>query len=416
MPDIRIGDLAEPRLTEGQRAAIAAAPPVAMTVAAVLDAARAVTGLSDFGAGDFRERLAIWLASYDEDRDLTALGRATLFGECVRYASARLRIEDLWRRHPEIAAVAIDRPIMVAGLPRSGTTHLVNILAADPRLRSTPLWETMEPIPGPDDVGDPDPRRERTAAMWGAFEEMLPLMPAMHEMAPDHVHEDIELQGPDFSSYLPEWLSRPARWRDHYLASDQTPHYAYARRVMQALSWLKGPARWVVKSPPHMENLPALVAVHPTAIVPVTHRDPIAVLQSAITMIAYGDRIRRARQDLPGLAAWWIDRIEALLRRCVRDRDAVPAARSIDILFHDYMADQKATVAKVYALAELEMTPEAEARIDHFLAANPRNKRGRVAYDLAGDFGVDVGAVRERFAFYYHRFPVRKEAVPGERL
>ncbi|ABQ69647.1 hypothetical protein Swit_3301 [Rhizorhabdus wittichii RW1] len=416
MPDIRIDDLAEPRLTERQRAAIDAAPPVTMTVEAVLGAARAATGLSDFGAGDFRERLAIWLASYDEDRDLGALGRATLFGECVRYAVARLRIEDLWRRHPEIAAVAIDRPIMVAGLPRSGTTHLVNILAADPRLRSTPLWETMEPIPGPDDIGDRDQRRARTAAMWGGFEEMLPLMPAMHEMAPDHVHEDIELQGPDFSSYLPEWLSRPARWRDHYLASDQTPHYAYARRVMQALSWLKGPARWVVKSPPHMENLPALAAVHPTAIVPVTHRDPVAVLQSAITMIAYGDRIRRVRQDLPALAAWWIDRIEVLLRRCVRDRDAVPAARSIDILFHDYMADQKATVAKVYALAELEMTPEAEARIDHFLAANPRNKHGRVAYDLAGDFGVDVGAVRERFAFYYDRFPVRKEAVPGERL
>ena len=149
---------------------------------------------------------------------------------------------------------------------------------------------------------------------------------------------------------------------------------------------------------------------------PVTHRDPIAVLQSAITMIAYGDRIRRVRQDLPALAAWWIDRIEVLLRRCVRDRDAVPAARSIDILFHDYMADQKATVAKVYALADLEMTSEAEARIDHFLAANPRNKHGRVAYDLAGDFGVDVGAVRERFAFYYDRFPVRKEAVLGERL
>lgn len=416
MHDIRIDDLADPRLTERQQGAIDAAPPVTMAVAGVLDAARAATGLSDFGAGDFRERLAIWLASFDEDRDLTALGRATMFGECVRYASARLRIEDLWRRHPEIAAVEIDRPIMVAGLPRSGTTHLVNILAADPRLRSTPLWETMEPIPGPDDVGDPDPRRERTAAMWGAFEETLPLMPAMHEMAPDHVHEDIELQGPDFSSYLPEWMSRPVRWRDHYLATDQTPHYAYAKRVMQALSWLKGPARWVVKSPPHMENLPALVAVHPTAIVPVTHRDPVAVLQSAITMIAYGDRIRRVRQDLPALAAWWIDRIEVLLRRCVRDRDVVPATRSIDILFHEYMADQKTTVARVYALADLEMTPEAEARIDHFLAANPRNKHGRVAYDLVGDFGIDVGAVRERFGFYYDRFPVRKEAVLGEKL
>jgi hypothetical protein len=416
MPDdIRIDDLADPRLTPQQQQAIEACPPVRMDMDAVLAAARAATGLSDFGAEDFRSRLALWLRSYDEDRDLTTLGRATLFGECIRYASARLRIEDLIRRHPEIEQVEIDRPIMVAGLPRSGTTHLVNILAADPRLRSTPLWETMEPIPGPDDVGDPDPRYVRTAQMWGAFEAMLPLMPAMHEMAPDHVHEDIELQGPDFSSYLPEWLSRPVAWRDHYLATDQTPHYAYAKRVMQALTWLKGPNRWVVKSPPHMENLPALIAVHPKAIVPVTHRDPVAVLQSAITMIAYGDRTRRVRQDLPGLAAWWIDRIEVLLRRCVRDRDAVPASQSIDILFHDYMADQKATVRRVYALADLEMTPEAEARIDHFLAANPRNKHGRVVYDLIGDFGVDVGALRERFAFYYDRFPVRREAVLGEK-
>ncbi|AHE54629.1 sulfotransferase family protein [Sphingomonas sanxanigenens] len=416
MPDaIHIDDLAEPRLTERQRAAIAGAPPVRFDVEAVLAAARAGTGLDDFGADDFRQRLGLWLASFDADADLTDLGRATVFGECVRYASTRLRLEDLLRRHSEIGQIAIDRPIMVAGLPRSGTTHLVNILAADPRLRSTPLWETMEPIPAPEDQGTPDPRYVRTAAMWGAFEETLPLMPAMHEMAPEHVHEDIELQGPDFSSYLPEWLSRPTAWRDHYLTADQTPHYAYAKRMMQALTWLKGPRRWVVKSPPHMENLPALIAVHPSAIVPITHRDPVAVLQSAITMIAYGDRIRRKRQDLPALAAWWIDRIEALLRRCVRDRDAIPAAQSIDILFHEYMADQKATVARVYAMAGLEMTPEAEARIDAFLAANPRNKHGRVVYDLIGDFGIDIGALRERFGFYYDRFPVARERVTGER-
>lgn len=411
---IRIDDLGAPRLTEAQRAAIAAPPPVAMDVEAVLAAARARTGLADFGAPDFRERLAVWLESFDEDAGLGPLGRATMFGECVRYAATRLRLEDLWRRHPEIATVEIDRPIMVAGLPRSGTTHLVNLLAADPRLRSTPLWETMEPVPGPDDIGDPDPRYVRTAQMWGGFETLLPLMPAMHEMAPEHVHEDIELQGPDFSSYLPEWQSRPARWRDYYYAHDQTPHYAYARRVMQALTWLRGPSRWVVKSPPHMENLGALIAVHPTAIVPVTHRDPVAVIQSAITMIAYGDRIRRTHVDLRQLADYWIERIERLLMACVHDRARVPASQSLDILFHEYMADQKGTVARVYALADLEMTPEAEARINAFLASNPRGKHGQVDYDLAGDFGIDIGALRERFAFYYDRFPVRQERVAGE--
>ncbi|MHB9879335.1 sulfotransferase family protein [Pacificimonas sp. ICDLI1SI03] len=413
---ILIDDLAHPELTRMQRDAIAAAPEVHMDVEAVLGAARAATGLRDFGEDDFKERLAVWLRSFDEDGGLGPLGRATLFGECVRYASTRLRIEDLFRRHPEIGEVDIDRPIMVAGLPRSGTTHLVNILATDPRLRSTPLWETMEPIPVPGEAGEPDPRHVRTREMWGGFEAVLPLMPAMHEMAPEHVHEDIELQGPDFSSYLPEWLSRPYRWRDYYDAHDQTPHYRYARRVMQALTWLRGPNRWVVKSPPHMENLPALMRVHPGAVVPITHRDPVAVLQSAITMLAYGDRIRRSRIDLTELAEYWIDRIERLLRACVRDRDVVPDDQSIDILFHEYMADQKATVARVYAKADLELTTEAEARIDGFLADNPRGKHGRVSYDLIGDFGVDIGAVRERFQFYYDRFPVKRETVKGERI
>lgn len=414
---IRIDDLAEPRLTDRQRAAIASAPAVTMDADAVLSAACEATGLDDFGSPDFRKRLQVWLDSFDEDAGLGQLGRATMFGECVRYATTRLRVEDLYRRHPEIEEVVIDRPIIIAGLPRSGTTHLVNILAADPRLRSMPLWEAMEPIPDPDEPLRPngeDPRHARIRQMWGAFEQTLPLMPAMHGMAPEHVHEDIELQGPDFSTYLPEWQSRPRRWRDYYLAHDQTPHYAYGKRVLKAMTWLAGPNRWVMKSPPHMENLGPLIATYPDASVVITHRDPVAVLQSALTMIAYGDRIRRERIDVQALAEYWIERIEILLRRCVRDRELLPASQSFDVLFHEYMADQKAAIKGVYELADLAITPDAGNRIDGFLADNPRSKHGRVIYDLAGDFGIDIAALRERFRFYYERFPVRQEPVAGE--
>lgn len=416
---IRITDLSNPELTDLQKAAIAHAPPVEMDADAVLAAARAATGLDDFGPADFRERLEVWLAAFDADKGLGPLGRAGMFGDCVRYASTRLRVEDLYRRHPEIANVVIDRPIVIAGLPRSGTTHLVNILAADPRLRSMPLWETMEPIPAPGDqptVPGEDPRYTRTREMWGQFEAILPLMPAMHEMAPDHVHEDIELQGADFSSYLPEWLSRPYAWRDYYVRHDQTPHYAYGKRVLKAMTWLKGPDRWVMKSPPHMENFGPLNATWPDATIIVTHRDPLAVIQSAITMLAYGDRIRRTLPlDLNELATYWIDRIEMLLKACVRDHHLLPESQSMDVLFHEYMADQKAVIRRAYAMADLELTPQAEASIDGFLAANPRGKHGQVAYDLAGDFGLDIGALRERFQFYYDRFPVRRERISGEK-
>ncbi|MGE8318152.1 MAG: sulfotransferase family protein [Comamonas sp.] len=414
---IHIDDLAAPRLTPLQQQAIAAAEPVTMSEEAVLAAARQATGLSDFGADDFRERLRIWLQSFDEDEGLGPLGRASLFADTVRHASARLRLEDLLQRHPEIREQRIDRPLIIAGLPRSGTTNLVNMLAADPRLRSMPLWETMEPIPAALDTpapGAPDPRVVRTSQMWGAFEALLPLMPAMHEMAPDHVHEDIELQGADFSSYLPEWTSRPHRWRDYYYAHDQTPHYAYGRRMLQALTWLKGPDRWVLKSPPHMENLRPLRATYPDATVVFTHRDPVAVLQSAITMIAYGDRIRRHSIDLRALASYWIDRVEHLLQACVRDRDVWPAAQSMDVRFDEYMADPQGVLARVYAMAGLPLTGETQARLNAYMDANPRGKHGRVAYDLHRDFGVDIAAVRERFGFYYQRFSVRPERVAGE--
>lgn len=415
---IRITDLARPELTEMQKGAIAAAEaagPLPLQVEAILAIARANTGLTDFGADDFKERLQVWLDSIEADKGLGPAGRAGLFGDCVRLASNRLRVEDTIRRHPEILDIRIDRPIMIAGLPRSGTTHLVNILSADPRLRSLPLWESMEPVPSPADAetvakGGEDPRLVRTREMWGGFEAILPLMPAMHEMTPEETHEDIELQEIDFASYILEWMCRAYPWQRHQYSHDQTPHYRYGKKVMQLLTWRKGPNRWVNKSPPHMENFGPLMSTYPDATVVVTHRDPVAVIQSAITMISYGDRLRRTSPiDIKETAEYWIGRVEHLLRACVRDRDLLPETRALDVLFHEYMADQKRTIRRIYEVSGFELTAEAEARIDAFLAANPRGKHGRVVYDLKGDFGVDPAALRERFQFYYDRFPVAHE-------
>lgn len=416
--DIRIADLASPVFSDLERQAMDSAPPVEMSEEHVLAAARQATGLESFGAADFRERLRIWLQSFDEDRGLNALGRAGALNQAIRYAAARLRVEDLMARHPEILGTEIDRPLIIAGLPRSGTTHLVNVLATHPELRSMPLWESMEPVPKSDELSfepnDTNPRYRRCVEMWHILTHVLAHWSAMHEMAPDHVHEEVELQCLDFASYMPEWLARVPRWQQYYFDRDQTPHYRYARRVLQAMTWLKGPNRWVMKSPPNMENLRAVFAVYPDARVIITHRDPVAVIQSTVTMLAYWDRIRRTSTDLPGLAAYWIRRLERLLSACVRDRDAMPAGQVQDVLFHEYMADQRATVERALRLAELPMTVEAERRLDDYLAANPRGRLGRVIYDLPRDFGVDVGALRRRFQFYYDRFAVERERVSGE--
>ncbi len=410
--DVRVHDLAAPELTAVQQAAIAAAPAVSLSVDAVLAAATARTALHDFGADDFRERLAVWLAAADEDAELNALGRATVFGNAVRVLSNRLRLEALLRQHPEIHDVELRRPIIIAGLPRSGTTHLVNLIAADARLRSLPYWESLEPFPAPDDVPGPDgidPRLARCRQSYERQDRVLPLLRAMHHMTPEHVHEEIEVQELDVSTYNLEWYAHVPRWRDYYLAHDQRPHYAYLRTALQALTWLRGPDRWILKSPQHLEHLPALRDAFPDATVVLTHRDPVCVIRSAITMLAYGARLRRTRVDLDAIADYWIDRIERLLRACVRDRDVLPAQASLDVLFHEFMADDVAMVERIYALAGLPMTADARGRLDAFMAEHDRARFGRVRYDLQGDFGIDPVALRRRFAFYAARFPVRPE-------
>lgn len=413
-PDIRIDDLLEPVLTPLQRAAIEGASriPVEFSEDAVLGAARERTGLSDFGPDDFRERLRVWLLSLEEDEGLGPVGRVGVFRDLVRYAANRLRLEHLLTRHPQIRDEEVRRPIIIAGLPRSGTTHLLNLIASDSRLRSLPYWESLEPIPDPAAApapGGEDPRLVRCRKLQATQDALLPLLKNMHEMAPEHVHEEIEVQALDFSGYRLEWVATVPRWREYYLGHDQTPHYAYLRTVLQALQWLRGPRRWILKSPQHLEQLDPLHHTFPDATIVLTHRDPVSVIASAVTMLAYGDRLRRKQVQPRAVAHYWIDRVERLLRACVRDRERVRPSHSTDVLFHEFMADDVATARRIYELAELEWTPDARAALERYVGENPRGKHGRIRYDLEADFGIDPRQLRERFGFYFERFPIEAE-------
>jgi hypothetical protein len=288
----------------------------------------------------------------------------------------------------------------------------LNLLAADTRQRSLPYWESLEPVPVRGEGPGRDGRDPRWLRCQRSYEQMLaqmPLIAAMHDMPPEHIHEEIELQELDFSSYLLEWLCRPPRWRDHYLSLDMRPHYAYLKKALQALTWLRGPSRWVLKSPQHLEQLLPLLETFPDAVIAITHRDPVSVIRSAITMLGYGDRMRRRRVDLEGLAAYWTARVEQLLGACVRDRDKLPAEQTLDVLFHEFMADDVGMVARIYERAGLPMTREARAQLDAFMAEHPRGKHGQLRYDLRGDFGIEPAELRRRFDFYLERFPVRVE-------
>jgi hypothetical protein len=411
---VRIDDLRAPHLSANQRAArdYVASLDLMLDAEQLLKQARDRARCDDFGDPGFRPRLDATIEAVDADTGLVGIGRLAVQQRVLRLLTSRLLVEDLVRRRPEILAIELPAPIIVVGLPRSGTTHLVNLIAADERLRSLPYWESLEPCPRPGDGparDGVDPRFTRCQSDYEAQMQMVPLLRAMHHQYPTAIEEEIELQDLDFSSYTLEWYARVPRWRDYYFTLDQHAHYAYTKKVLQVLTYFRGPNTWVLKSPQHLEQIPALLATFPDATFAITHRDPVSVLQSAITMLAYGDRMRRTAIEPDQLAAYWVDRIDRLLQACVRDRDLLPADRTIDVLFHEFMAGDVAMVEQIYARNDRVLTPEARAQLDAFMAANPRGKHGQLAYDLHGDFGLEPDDVRSRFGYYFDRFPVMAE-------
>ena len=237
----------------------------------------------------------------------------------------------------------------------------------------------------------------------------MPYFKRMHEMTVEHTHEEIQLLAIDFSTMLFETTAPMPMWRDLYLARDQRPSYAYLLRVLKVLQWLRGGTRWVLKSPQHLEQFPALVDTFPDATFVVTHRDPVSVTASMVTMLAYSARLTRDRVDVEQIGHYWADRLERMLGRCAAERDVLPVGQTIDVRFDEFMADDLAMVGRVYELAGQPLDERARASMADFMAEHPRGRFGAVEYDLA-EFGLDAAERRKALAFYTERFSVTAES------
>jgi hypothetical protein len=417
--EIDFDDLTSPELTDVQRQILefTEAKHVEINIdqmlAEAIDKAGLKGGASDLDDIDgFEERLTAHVAAIEADDGLTQLARSSLRQRVVRLLRNRLSLTDLINRYPEIESIRIEKPFVVVGMPRSGTTHLVNLIAADPRRRALPYWESQEPIPalgeGPDIYGV-DPRYAQARSEHDALMASAPVVAAMHDRFPEAIEEEVELLDLDLAGYVLEWHARVPDWRDYYLGLDQNRHYAYMKKVLQALTFLRGPRTWVLKSPQHCEQLGPLMTTFPDATVAFTHRDPVAVVQSTITMMAYSDRLRRRSIDPHWLLDYWSDRVHRLLSACVGDRDLVSAERSIDISFEHLNGNEMSLLEQLYQRADVELTPKVRGCFQQYLDSNPRGKHGRINYDLQRHFGISPDELRERFAFYFNRFDVRPE-------
>jgi Sulfotransferase family len=405
---VQLDDLAEPKFSpeaeqiRDMMATLAADCPLdadALHARAIAD-----TGLDDFGPDDYRERLDVYLAALHDIDGMHAPGIVNFFGQLSQWLKNRLLLTDLLTRHPEIHNVELLPPVVIAGLPRTGTTHLHNLLGAAPSFRTLPYWESFEPFPLPSEEGiEPDPRAARMDIAVTMMNTLMPHFALMHEMTTEHVHEEIQLLANDFSTMFMETLAYVPRWESYYLAHDQTSTYEYLATQLKALQFLRGGRRWLLKSPQHLEQLPVLDKVFPGVAVVCTHRDPVPVAISMVAMLAYTARTHRSPVPVEDIAAGWIDRLELMLAALVGDRDVIPPDRSIDVSFDDFMADQLGVAEQVYGLVGEPMTDEVRAAMAEYLGGHQRGRLGKVLTSCEM-FGLNEDDLRERFAPYVSRF------------
>ncbi len=405
---VHLDDLAEPRFSEEAqqiRDVMASMAPDFPLDADVLHAkAAAETGLADFGADDYRERLDVYLAALQDIPTMQPVGIVNHHAQLLQWLKNRLLLTDLLARHPEINDIELLPPVVIAGLPRTGTTHLHNMLAAPPTFRTMPYWESNEPFPLPAEAGiEPDPRRARMDVAVEVLNIVMPRFPLMHEMTTDHVHEEIQLLANDFSTMLFETLAHVPRWRDYYMTHDQTTHYEYLKTQLKAMQFLRGGRRWLLKSPQHLEQLPVLNAVFPDVFVIFTHRDPAPVTLSMLAMITYSARMYCSPVPVHDIASSWVERLGLMLDALVRDRDTIAPQRSIDVRFDEFMADEMAVAAHVYDKAGEALDDEARAAISGYLAGHRRGRLGTVATSPEM-FGLTARDLRDPFAAYVARF------------
>ncbi len=389
---------------------------------ATLDAmAMRSTGLSDFGDDGFaRSQLSVLLPALENEAALHPMGRVIAHGALLKALKERLWAQDLFKRHPEIAERPLAPPIIVIGQMRSGTTRLQRLLAQDRRFTALRLYESMSPVPWPSSQRRPqrDPRIAYTARAFGFLNYINPGIAATHPTGALEVDEELGLLDASFTGAQIEAQRRVPSFARHCETTDQTPAYAYLRRLLQLTSWFSGrdPAKpFVLKMPQHMQDLPALMRVFPDARLIFIHRDPAAVVGSGASMVWNQMVVQSDDVDPHWIGAEWWHKTRH--RAAVTDaaRAQISAAQQFDVRFADMNSDWAGVMQRIYGFLGLEIEAPAHAAMTGYLARAARDHRhGEHRYTL-GDFGLDARTINAGFAAYRARFDIPVEAAAAKR-
>jgi hypothetical protein len=369
------------------------------SVDGLVASASKLTGLSDFGGDEYVAGLAVLLDSYEIDEELTELGakvkRAELRGALV----ARLLCEASWAQHPQAADVAIERPIFVTGMPRTGTTALHRLLCADPDAQGLEQWLCDVPQPRPPrDTWADNPIHQHIAAGFAKFHAERPEFAGVHYIDADTVEECWQLLRQSAMSVSYESLAHVPTYSRWLASQDWTPAYRRHRRNLQLIGLNDVGRRWVLKNPSHLFALDALLAVYPDALVVQTHRDPREAVASSCSLSALATQGYSTRFVGATIGA---DQLELLSRGAATfaaARGKHDPAQFLDVQYPDLVADPVGTVRSVYDYFGLPWTTTVEAAVTAQHVASRSGPRAPSHRYALADFGLTPEQVDAAFA------------------
>ncbi len=377
-----------------------------MTVDDIIAAASAKTGLSDIGDRSVLEGLERLLVAYAGEARFTERGSQMAHGDLVNTMATRMQIEDWLAKHPRLLEAPVEKPLFVFGLPRTGTTLMINLLASDPARRSFLRWEIYEPIPParPEELHAGRRYEEQQAKCEMALQYM-PQIAAIHMEMADSPTECQFLMTTSFAAQVYEAQADIPSWRHWFLhEADYLPAFRFHKRTLQALQTYAG-GRWTLKNPWHPLFLDALTEVYPDAQLVMTHRDPAEVVGSCCSLIKYVRQIYSDDVDLKGIGTSFMDTFRIMIDRQNGFR-AKHGAKSIhDVQYAETVREPIETVRGIYHAHGEEFTPAAEQAMHDYLAANPKGKHGKHEYDLA-EYGLCADEVHERFKDYIEDYDI----------
>lgn len=376
--------------------------------ALLAEASARAGGLDDFGPGDFRQALLVLTDALKNEACLSSSGRELLREKLLGQLVNRLVMEDHLRRHPDILEQPIDDPLVIVGLPRTGTTLLQRTLAVDPQFSKAQWWETRYPAPLPGEtLEQPLKRIARARAEVAGMIEFLPQLLAIHPLDAEQPDEEFMLMEHSFLCAMDSYVNVPSytAWLD---AQDQTQVYQYLKRTLQFLQWqqarrgIEPGRRWLLKSPQHLHTLELLFEVFPKAQVILTHREPAKTIPSLASFIHTLWLLYSDKADAEAVGEQWNRRMARALRHAMAVRERMPAGRFLDVHFEDTVAAPQAVVERIYQFAGLELTPQTRSAMAQWLQANGREKRA-VHHYSPDQFGLSEAILQRDYAEYRAR-------------